>query len=145
MPFVLTKLQIWLMGTAAVATAILAVLVYIGVLKHDLAAAKVQAQISADTATIAAGQTSVTEAAAKINDQGVQRDALTITVHQDNAHAIETAAGAGVRLDPGVNSAGRRGLCRYAAYAGNPSCARLFQDHPAVLPPGGGSDPAPGR
>lgn len=110
--------------------------------EKQAAAAKVVAQISADHAIVASGQVAAMQSAAEIADAGAQRQAVDITVHQDNAHAIQAAPGSAVRLDPALNAAGRRGLCRYPAYADDPGCAGLRPDHPAALPPTGQPDAA---
>jgi len=48
-------------------------------------------------------------------------DALT----RENEHAIRTAPGAGAPVDTGVHDAGLAGLCRRAAYRGDPKCLQF--------------------
>jgi hypothetical protein len=68
------------------------------------------------------------------------RDADTQAQHEDNSHAIQTAPGAAQSLDPGVNAAGRRGLCAYQAYRDAPDCLQLRGPDPGQRPAAGGAD-----
>ena len=116
---------------------------YVRTLQHDLAVARVAVKVGKDQAIITTGQTSAVAAGATIATERARQDALTITLHQDNAHALEAAPGADAPLDPALNLAGRRGLCRYAAYAGDVSCAGLFQGSAGQLQPAGPAGPTP--
>lgn len=145
MPFVLTKLEGWLIGATIALLIVAAVVVEIVSLRHDLAVARAQTQVAKDTSVVVSGQAAAAQSAASIADAGTQRDALTITVHQDNAHAIAAAPGASARIDPALNAAGRGGLCRYAAYAGDPGCAGLLAGDPALVPPARQADTPAGR
>ena len=85
-------------------------------------------------AAVAAGQGGAQADAAQILDAASQRLATTLATHQENARAISAAPGADAPLDPRLNDAGRRGLCRFSAYAGDPDCAGLLQPDPGQLP-----------
>lgn len=81
----------------------------------------------------AAGDAAITVAA------GAARDARTQTLHEENSHAIQSAPGAGQSLDPGLNAAGRRGLCAYRAYADDPACIQLRGPDSGQRPTAGGA------
>ncbi len=49
-------------------------------------------------------------------------DATTDTITRENDHAIRTAPGADAPVDPALRDAGLAGLCRRAAYRGDPKC-----------------------
>ena len=117
---------------------------YIGHLQAEVVQAKAAAVQSKDTAIVASGQAAATSAAAAIEAQGEQRTAADLNTHQDNANAIQSAQGAATPVPAAVNTAGRDGLCRYAAYSGDPGCAGLQQVGPAQLPQTGGGNAPPG-
>ncbi len=116
---------------------------YVTHLQHAAARAQGVAATQTGVATVATGQTAATADASSIADRGARRDELTITLHEDHAHALQSTPGADAPLPAGLNLAGRRGLCGYAAYAADPGCVGLRGDDPAQLPPAGGGDPAP--
>jgi hypothetical protein len=93
-------------------------------------AAQKDAQAQADAAS---------DAEAVVAD-GAARDLHTDTVHEENSHAIDAASGAGQSLDPDLNTAGRLGLCGYAAYADDPACLQLRGDGSRQRPQAGGAD-----
>ena len=70
-------------------------------------------------AAIASGQ----DAAATIGNR-MAHDADTDTITRENDDAIRTAHGADAPVDPAASAAGVRGLCRRAAYRGNPKCVQ---------------------
>lgn len=76
----------------------------------------------AAAATVAAGQAQAAQAAQQIVVTGGARDSVDITLHQANAQAIQSAPGANAAIDPALNAAGIRGLCRHAAYSHDPAC-----------------------
>lgn len=45
---------------------------------------------------------------------------------RENADAIAQAPGAGQRLDPGLNDAARRGMCKRKAYRRSDECVQLL-------------------
>jgi hypothetical protein len=98
-------------------------------------AAAAQAADRQDQAKAAASQ-----AAEATVDRGADRDTHTLTLHTENTHAIEAAAGFGQGLDPGLNAAGRRGLCGFAAYQADPACVQLRGPDPGGRPQAGGAD-----
>ncbi len=106
---------------------------------QDEAAAAQAGQKSAQAQAAAAGSAVAVVAA------GAQRDARDQTLHEENSHAIAAISGSGQSLDPDLNAAGRRGLCGYAAYAGDPACIQLRSPDPGQRPQAGGTDgpPAP--
>jgi hypothetical protein len=73
---------------------------------------------------------------------GAVRDQHTVTVHSENSHAIQSAEGASQALDPGLNAAGRRGLCAYDSYAADPACVQLRGHDSGPGPPTGQPDAA---
>jgi len=127
----------------ALFTAVAGGVFYVHNLQHQVDALKVAAVVSKDQAKVTTSQTAAVATGAAIADHRAVQDQLSITVHQDNAHAIEAAPGASALIDPGLNDAGRRGLCRYAAYAGDPGCAGLLQGNTSQLPPTGTANASP--
>ena len=75
-----------------------------------------------------------------VASNGAARDARNLAQHGENRDAIQTAPGADQGLDPGLNAAGRRGLCAYQAYRGDPDCLQLRGPHPAGRPPADAPD-----
>lgn len=53
------------------------------------------------------------------------RETTTDQVTRENADAIRSAPGAAAPVDPRVRDAGLAGLCRRAAYRGDPKCLRF--------------------
>ena len=101
-------------------------------LEQQLQAAKAAGQVDQAKAA-AAGDAETTVAA------GADRDARALAQHAENSHAIQTAPGADQGLDPGLNAAGRRGLCAYRAYRNDPACVQLRGPDPGQRPPAGGA------
>lgn len=108
---------------------------------HELQAGKARAEAQAAqqhaVAVVQTGQAAAAGQAAQIVSQGAQQHDLTIHVQQENDRAILAAPGAAQAVDPRLNDIGRRGLCRYAAYAGDPECAGLRQPDPGGGPAAG--------
>ena len=96
-------------------------------------------------AAVAGAQASAAGEASTIFDTGARRQAAAAITHEENAHAIAAAPGAGVGLDPRLNDAGRHGLCRYAAYVDDPGCAGLREPDPGQLPQAGSGGVATAR
>ena len=107
-------------------------------LAQDAAAARTADRM--DQAKAAAGQD-----AAQVIGAAADRDQHTLTLHMENSHALEAASGYGQSLDPDLNAAGRRGLCGFAAYAGDPACAQLRGPDPAGRPQARGRGGAAAR
>ena len=64
--------------------------------------------------------------AGKILD-GAHADATTSeALSRENADAIAQAPGADQRLDPGLNDAARRGMCKRRAYRHSDECVQLL-------------------
>jgi hypothetical protein len=140
---ILAQWRLWALGLAA--AALVAGVLYVRGLRADLDRARGQLAAASAQAVVASGQAAAVQSAAAIADQGAQRAALDITVHEENEHAIQTAQGATAPLAPALNGAGRDGLCRYDAYADDPGCVGLRGGDPAVLPQAGGGDAAAPR
>lgn len=130
-----------LAGLFLVAALALGGFTYVNHLRHALTAAQVVEESQKGKATVATEQSAAQVAAAIIADRGTQRDQLSITLHEDHAHALQSAPGATAQVDPALNAAGRRGLCEYAAYSADPGCAGLRGGDPAQLPQAGPGDP----
>lgn len=130
-----SKIQTEALIACAFVAAIAGGVMYVQHIQHAAQAAHVEAATQADVATVATGQTAATTDAFVIADRGAQRSARTAALHEDHAHAILSAAGSSVPVDPSVVAAVRRGLCDYDAYAGDPGCAELRGGDPAQLPP----------
>lgn len=109
-------------------------------LRHALAKAQGAAAEQTAAATVAKGQTAATQSAADTTILGVRRDARTDSIHEEHAHAIASTHGADAPIDRALNDTGRRQLCDYAAYQGDPECDRLRGAHPAQLPDSGARD-----
>ncbi|HUO23659.1 MAG TPA: hypothetical protein VMU59_14175 [Caulobacteraceae bacterium] len=109
-------------------------------------AARLQAELEAakGAAAMANADAKASQAAGTVIAAGAARDAAGEARHEENDHAIQTAPGSGQGLDPGLNSAGRRGLCLYGAYRGDPACVQLLGPDPAGLSDAGAADPAAG-
>jgi hypothetical protein len=140
------------MKALAVSAVCLLVLVLIGLVAWGVSAWQNQSarniavseQTAAGKAVVGQAQAQAQTTAQQIVVSGQARDRLDIQVHQDNAQSIAAAPGADAPLDPALNTAGRRGLCRHPAYAADPGCAGLLGADPAVLPPPGPANAAPG-
>jgi hypothetical protein len=103
---------------------------------QDQVAAAQAGQKSALAQATAAGHAEAVVAA------GAQRDRRDEIQHQENSHAIASVSGSGQSLDPDLNAAGRRGLCGYDAYVGDPACVQLRGPDPGQRPQTGGADVA---
>lgn len=140
----LTAIEIKIVAAIAaiflLATAGLGLVAYIGHEHRALAAAKSAQAVAEARVSVSTGQAGAVTSAAAIADRGAQRDALSITLHEANDHVLQSAPGASAPVDPALNAYGRRGLCRYAAYAGDSGCAGLRVGGPAPLPNTGGGD-----
>lgn len=128
-------------GAAALTSVIAAAIFYVAHLNHTISLLEAQTAAQKATITTNAAQSTVAQAAQATVAEGVHRDAITVTLHEDHANAITAAPGADAPINPDLNDAGRRGLCDYAAYADDPSCARLLDAHPAQLPGAGAPSP----
>lgn len=111
------------LGLIAVASGLLIALILVTFFlswRHDRQAAA-EAKVSNTYGT--ARSRSAIEAAV-IADAA--RDAATAAanISQENEHDLRQAPGADARLDPRLNAAGRRGLCRYSAYRDAPECVQ---------------------
>ena len=101
---------------------------------------------------VAQGQSAMAQAQAKASGAasavvaaGAAREGQTLAQHTENQHDIQAAPGADQALDPGLNDAGRRGLCAYRAYRDDPQCVQLLGADPADLSDTGGPDAAAGN
>ena len=99
-----------------------------------------QVQAAKTAGRLDQAEAAATGAAETVVDAGAGRDAQTLAQHEDNSHAIQSAPGAAQSLDPGLNAAGRRGLCAYQAYADAPDCLQLRGPDPGQRPAAGGAD-----
>ena len=80
------------------------------------------AQGRLDTSQAGAAQNSATDAINAVAAAG-GREAASEDLTRQNAREIAGAPGSTVRTDPAVDLAGRRALCRRAAYRDEPKCA----------------------
>ena len=99
-----------------------------GLIHHkDTVIVRQRAQVAQQQADTRAARQDVeaVRTANKVISQGADRDAAVASTHEENRHAIETSAGADAPVAPAVNDVGRRGLCRYQAYADDPDCLQL--------------------
>lgn len=71
---------------------------------------------------IAEGQTAAGRDAVGITAADAKADAATANINRENENDIRNAPGADTPVDPALAAAGRRGLCRYAAYRDRPEC-----------------------
>lgn len=79
------------------------------------------AQLKVDSA-MGKARGKATGDAAEIVDKARNDAADTQTKARENADALRKAKGSDQALDPDLNDAGRRGLCRYKAYRSAPEC-----------------------
>ena len=88
---------------------------------HAARAAKVETRLAAGQAgaALASGQ----DAGNAIGNR-MDADAETDTITKENDHAIRIAPGAAAPVDPALRAAGLVGLCRRAAYRGDPKCVQ---------------------
>jgi hypothetical protein len=112
--------------------------------EHQLAAAQQGEAKAKGEAAVSEGQAGAQHQAATIADSGARRDELAITIHTENAHALQTAPGAAAGVSPDLNRAGRRGLCKYQSYVDDPACAGLRGPDPTELPKADRWDPRAG-
>lgn len=113
----------WLLGLAAsVALMLAAWWVVIGGPAHDRKAAA-EARASAE---YAAGRADAAADAAAIADQAHSAATASETLTRKNADEIHAAPGADQRLDPALNDAGRRGMCRRPSYRATAECVQLL-------------------
>lgn len=75
-------------------------------------------------AALADSRTRSAADAVEITARSGARDAAADRLTQETRDAIRNAPGADQRLDPALNAAGLRGLCRRAAYRGRPECVQ---------------------
>jgi hypothetical protein len=110
-------------------------------------AQRLQAQLAAAQALARSAQAQAAAAgdAAAVVAAGAARDQHTLTIHTENSHVLQAAPGSATSLDPGLNAAGRRGLCGYAAYDGDPACVQLRGDGAGQRSPAGAADAPAGR
>jgi hypothetical protein len=94
---------------------------------------------------MAKAQAQATSDASAVVQAGAARDQQTQTQHVENDHAIQAAPGSGQGLDPGLNDAGRRGLCAYRAYRDTAPCVQLLGPDSGQRPDGGASDAPAGN
>lgn len=87
---------------------------------------KARAEQARAAAALAGARTASAANAAQITDQAASAAISSETLSKETANAIAQAPGAGQRLDPGLNDAGRRRLCLRPAYAGTPDCLQLL-------------------
>ncbi len=85
-----------------------------------------KAREASASAAMAGARTASAADAAQINADAVSGAAANEALSTENADAIAKAPGAGQRLDPGLNDAGRRGMCRRPAYAQSAECLQLL-------------------
>ena len=64
--------------------------------------------------------------AGKILDGAHANATTSEALSRENADAIAQAPGAGQRLDPGLNDAARRGMCKRKAYRRSDECVQLL-------------------
>lgn len=79
------------------------------------------AQSRVDSAQAGAQQNSGKDAIGTVANAG-EREAASEDVTRANERDIRAAEGAGDRVNPAVQSAGLRALCRRAAYQNDPRC-----------------------
>lgn len=87
------------------------------------------AQTAKTEAKLATGQTGAAiangkDAVATVG-QTQAGEAATDSITRENESAIRQAPGADAPVDPGVDAAGRRSLCRRAANRGKPECLQF--------------------
>lgn len=87
--------------------------------KQEAAAAKVDASLS--DARAQSGK----DAVEAVSNLGAREAGIEQTT-RENADAIRSAPGANAPVDSGVDDAGRRSLCRRAAYRDSEQCKRLL-------------------
>jgi len=129
--------------TMIVAAALIGIAGGLWWMDHSAKKLAVTEQAKAGAATVGQGQAQAQTAAQQIIVSGQARDHLDIQLHQDNANAIAHAPGASDALDPTLLRTARLGLCKHAAYAADPGCARLREPDPPVVPkpgPAGATD-----
>ncbi len=118
-------------GTRLIATAIFAAfvlaLLLFGVSQCDKRRNQA-AQTHLERAQGTAAQESSRDAINTVSGAG-EREAESADLTRENEKEIRNAQGADERVGAGVNAAGRRSLCRRAAYRDDPKC-RVF-DAPA--------------
>lgn len=101
--------------------------------KARTAGAEADLRAKTDKAQVQAGGDAV-NAVSRASERQSETDRIT----RENARAIHEAAGAGNTIDPAVSGAGLAGLCRRAAYRGDPKCLR-FTPAGSVAGAGAGS------
>ena len=105
--------------TAAGIALVLILAVVVGVMTHNArsaAEAKVSGAMTA--ARVEAGAD-----AGQVVDSAHTAATASEDLTRKNADEIRNAPGASAALDPALNDAGLRSLCRRAAYRGRPECA----------------------
>lgn len=134
----------YIIAAFVLTAAILGLVTYIHVLQGDLIKSRTQAATAHAVATVAAGQATAGQAATTTLDAGTRRDSITVNLQEAHAKAIAAAPGADDTVAADLGGVALRGLCEYAVYKYDPSCAGLRGAHPAVVPPAGtGGSAAP--
>lgn len=112
--------------------------------RRSAAVAKQDAANQHVSAVQATAQSAASQDATTIVAAGAARDAQTLNIHVDNAHAIQVIPGASAPVTPELNRVGRLGLCRYAAERDEPGCVQLRQPSTGQPQGPGPGDGAPG-
>lgn len=133
----MSKIGLYLIGVGIFAAAALGLWAYVKHLQSDLAHAKQAEAVAKAEAIQEKAHAASAQAATAVVDAGGRRDALTITVHGENAHALSAAPGADAPVAPSLNRVGRLGMCRYEAARDDPGCVQLRGPGPGQLPPPG--------
>lgn len=85
-----------------------------------------RAQSRVEASQAEAASNSAADAINAVSEAG-KRETASESLTRDNERDIRAADGAGERVQPGVDLAGRRALCRRPAYANNPECKEIRQ------------------
>jgi hypothetical protein len=91
--------------------------------KRREAAAKARVEREAAKAQVESGK----DAIATVTRRGAEETASE-ALTRDNERDIRSAPGAGERVDPGIDVAGRRALCKREAYRDDPRCAMFRKE-----------------
>lgn len=86
-----------------------------------------KAQSRVDNAQAGAAEASGTDAIATVSNRAAS-SAASEDLTRANAEDIQSAPGADVRANSGVDLAGRKALCKRAAYINTPQCSRFAQE-----------------
>ena len=85
-----------------------------------------RAQSRVDRSQADAASNSAGDAIATVTGAG-KRETASEAMTRSNEREIRDAEGAGEKVKPGVDAAGRRALCRRPAYANDPKCRGVGQ------------------